>query len=335
MDDAAKKLYYSDNPMREGRRGGVARIGKAGIGKAETGAEVGGRVAAFGLYGEDAAAPGAEFLHIEDIRSRSSLYAWEIEAHTHRGLFQVVVLLDGGARVRLDDRTLELARPGAVAVPPAVVHGFQFRPGSHGYVLTVAEAVLFDGARADNRPLAEGLFLEACVVDLAPDPPLLGRVTALLEQLTAEFRWPQLGQPMMCEWLLRAVLLLLERRRAAAGGASGTERVRTELFTRFRALVEEHHAEHWPVPRYANAQGITESRLNRVCRRLADRSAFEVAQDRLLLEARRRLIYIAAPVSLIAYELGFQDPGYFNRFFKKLTGTTPAAFRRQARTAQS
>ncbi|SMH61921.1 helix-turn-helix domain-containing protein [Azospirillum agricola] len=297
-------------------------------------ADTAGRVAAFGLYGEDASAPDTEFLHIEDIHSRSSLHAWEIGAHTHRGLFQVVVLLEGGARVRLDDRTLELAPQGAVVVPPAVVHGFQFQPGSHGYVLTVAEAVLFDGARAHNRPLVEGLFLAACVVDLAADAPLLGRVAALLEQLMAEFRQPQLGQTMMCVWLSRSVLLLLERRRAAVSGATGPERVRTELFARFRTLVEEHHTEHWPVPRYAAALGITESRLNRLCRRLADRSAFEVVQDRLLLEARRRLIYIAAPVSVIAYELGFQDPGYFNRFFKKLTGTTPAAFRRQARGAE-
>lgn len=285
----------------------------------------------FALYGEEAQAADAEFVHVEDIQSRSRLYNWEIRSHAHRGLFQTVVVLEGGADVHLDDRTASVTAPCAMVIPPAVVHAFQFRPDTQGFVLTVAEAMLFDGASAHSRPLFETLFLEPCVVDLARDPASAGRIAALLDQLMAEFRWPQLGRAMMCEWLVRGVLLLLERQRAASSGGTRSERVRTELFSRFRALVEEHYAEHWPVPRYAEALGLTERRLNRLCRTLVNRSAFEVVQDRLLLEARRRLIYIAAPVSLLAYELGFQDPAYFNRFFKKLTGVTPAAFRKRER----
>jgi len=285
----------------------------------------------FALYGEEAQAADAEFVHIEDIQSRSRLYNWEIRSHAHRGLFQTVVVLEGGARVQLDDRTAEVAGPCAIVIPPAVVHAFQFLPDTQGFVLTVAEAMLFGGTSAHGRALFEALFLEPCVLDLARDPAAAARVAALLDQLMAEFRFPQLGRAMMCEWLVRGVLLLLERRRAASSGGTRSERVRTELFARFRALVEEHYAEHWPVPRYAEALGLTERRLNRLCRTLVNRSAFEVVQDRLLLEARRRLIYIAAPVSLLAYELGFQDPAYFNRFFKKLTGETPAAFRKRER----
>lgn len=284
------------------------------------------------LYGEQARATDAEFIHIEDIQSRSHLYDWGIGLHTHRGLFQLVVMQDGGARVQLDGRTIDTVAPCAVVVPPAVVHSFQFRPETQGVVLTVAEALLFDGTSPRSRPLFEALFVSPCVLDLSGDPQGVRRMAALLDHLMMEFRWPQLGRDLMCEWLVRGVLLLLERCRAAAiGPSSAPERVRTELFARFRALVEAHFTEHWLVPRYADALGITESRLNRLCRQLANRSAFEVVQDRLLLEAQRRLIYIAAPVSLIAYELGFQDPAYFNRFFKKLTGKTPAAFRRQAR----
>lgn len=290
-----------------------------------------GAVPLFALYGEEARVTDAEFIHIEDIESRSRLYDWGIGSHTHRGLFQLVAVLEGGAKVQIDDRMAEMAAPCVIVVPPAVVHSFQFQPGSQGYVLTVAEVMLFDGASAQSRPLFEALFLHPSLIDFTDDPMAIGRIAALLEQVMTEFRWPQLGRSAMCEWLVRSVLLLLERRRAAVAGANPAERVRTELFARFRALVEERFTEHWPIPRYADALGITESRLNRLCRQLLDRSAFEMVQDRLLLEAKRRLVYIAAPVAMIAYELGFQDPGYFNRFFKKLTGKTPAVFRRETR----
>jgi len=48
-----------------------------------------------------------------------------------------------------------------------------------------------------------------------------------------------------------------------------------------------------------------------------------------LLEARRRLTYVAMPVAQIAPELGFCDPAYFSRFFRRHAGVPPDRFRRQ------
>lgn len=296
---------------------------------------IGKAIPRFALYGEQEGGErdgdAAAFFHIEDIQSRSRLHAWEIRTHTHRGLFQTVFVLDGGAEVRLDDRHVTMRAPFAVTIPSATVHAFQFLPESHGFVLTVADALLVDGARPEGRSLFTGLFAEARVVALSGEEGGAERVASLLGHLMAEFRWPQLGRAVMVEGLVRGVLLLVARQHALVAHATRSERLRAELFSRFRALVEEHVGDHWPVPRYADALGLTENRLNRLCRTLAGKSAFDLVQDRLLLEARRRLIYIEAPVAVLAYELGFQDPAYFSRFFKKQTGMTPAAFRRARR----
>ena len=65
----------------------------------------------------------------------------------------------------------------------------------------------------------------------------------------------------------------------------------------------------------------------------ARRSALAFVHERVLREACRRLIYIAAPVSTLAFELGFEDPAYFCRFFKRHTGLSPREYRlRQAET---
>lgn len=283
-------------------------------------------VPSFSLYGEAGTIRDLEFVHIEAIATRSQRYQWEIKSHTHLGLFQVLVLTGGGATLAIDDATLDMQPGAAIALPAATVHAFRFKPGSQGYVLTVAERLLTGADEAQQAlfaPLRDGPQLIRF-----DDAALAGSITVLLAQLLAEFRSAALGRNQMFEWLVRSILLLLCRslsRDTLAGSARG----RAELFHRFGRLVEQHFAEHWPVSRYAAGLGMTESRLNRLCQASAGKSAFEVTQDRLLLEARRKLTYIEAPVSQLAYELGFVDPAYFCRFFKRHTGMAPSAYRRQ------
>ncbi|WP_142846232.1 helix-turn-helix domain-containing protein [Telmatospirillum sp. J64-1] len=290
------------------------------------GASIPGQVPHFALYGEPSTQDDADFFHVEDVRSRSRLYDWAINPHTHKGLFQTVLIVEGEAETRLDDQNITLGPLSLVGIPSSTVHAFRFRPETEGYVLTMAESILFRDAR--TQALFQPLFQAPQVIDLSKTPQNARRVVSTLEHIMTEFQWPMTGRSLMVEWLLQAFLLLLVRQVALQTEHSLPERLQADLFSRFKILVEAHYQHHWPVARYARELGVTESRLNRLCKALAGRSAFKVIQDRLLLEARRKLTYIAAPVSLLAYELGFEDPAYFSRFFKKHTGLTPAEYRR-------
>lgn len=296
---------------------------------------IGGEVPRYSLLGEaepapSGGAPDAEFIHVEDIPSRGALYRWRIPPHTHPGLFQLVLVTRGHARAHFDDSAAEMPPGTVIVVPPGCVHTFDFQPGTDGFVLTTTEATVSDGALDTD-------FARARVIDLRAGPGVAERVTSLLENIRAELAQPAIGpaamgRARMLEWLIRALLLLLRRECARAGAPKGAAGARMELFGRFRALVEARYREHWTIPRYAAALGASESSLNRVCREAAGRSAFDVANDRLLLEAKRRLIYVAAPVAALAYELGFQDPAYFSRWFRRHAGSPPAAYRGGSRS---
>jgi AraC-like DNA-binding protein len=56
-------------------------------------------------------------------------------------------------------------------------------------------------------------------------------------------------------------------------------------------------------------------------------------QERILLEAQRYLYHEIKNVKEIAYDLGFDDPAYFTRFFKKHTGFAPQYFKQQKNLA--
>lgn len=287
------------------------------------------KVPVFSLYGEQRAGAGPARLHIEDIQARSRRYQWEIAAHTHQGLHQCVFVLRGPAVVQLDGRAQPLAAPALVLLPPSSVHAFRFSSETHGFVLTVDATFLeSDAGDAEGGALA-ALLGAPQILPLDADPDLAGRFQGLLERLTAEFRRPDAGATPVCGWLARSVLWLvgheLLRRHQAPVGSVRQHRT----LSQFRLLIERHYMEHWPVARYARQLGLTPARLNRVVRAQGGRSAFALLQERVLLEARRRLTYVAMPVAQVARELGFRDPAYFSRFMKRHAGLAPRDFRRQ------
>ena len=92
-------------------------------------------------------------------------------------------------------------------------------------------------------------------------------------------------------------------------------------------LVEHRHLEHWPVARCAE-------RLNRLVRDSAGCCALAYVHERVLREACRRRLCIAAPLSTLAIELGFEDPFYFCRFFRRHEGLRPREYLQQQAAAQ-
>lgn len=281
----------------------------------------------FALYGE-AVAPRQELLHVEEIQSRSRLYHWEIAPHTHQGLFQVVWLLAGSAEVALDERREKVEGPAAIVVTPAVVHGFRFAPGTDGLVLTLSPRFLTDGEFQAVGEAFRELFCAPGVLRFDQGVPEAQRLDALLRQVEAEFNAPGGAQSPVPQWLARAVVWRLAQARSLQRPGVDPRAYRHQaLFTRFLLLVEQHFLEHWTVEQYASRLGMTAARLNRLTRAEAAQPALELVHERLTREACRRLAYIAAPAATLAAELGFEDPAYFSRFFKRRTGMTPQRWR--------
>jgi AraC family transcriptional activator of pobA len=283
----------------------------------------------FALYGEQQRAEGAELVHIETIQARSRQHDWHIGRHTHQGLFQVLFLMEGQVRAAVGDAVWERTGPAVVTIHPSLEHGFDFSEEAQGYVLTIDEQLVYSAGR-DRGDLFAPLFIQPLALSLEGMPGLLARVTALLESLMAEAAWPHYGHTHLLEWLACSVLALLTRAQAEQQSAHQSGRGDFELFSRFRAMVEQRYKEQWQVGQYADALHISPVRLNRLCLKVAGQTAFDIAQDRLMLEACRKLTYAPSPVASICYELGFQDPAYFSRLFKKRIGMTPREFRQQS-----
>ncbi len=284
-------------------------------------------IPSFALYGEPPV-PGQELLHIEEVQSRSRLHHWEIEPHRHQGLYQILWVHRGEARVALDEWNEFAAGPAAVVLPPGVVHGFRFAPDTDGLVLTLSPRFLVEGEFQGVGDAFRSLFGAPGVLRFEAGTPPAVRMDSLLRELAAEFAMPGNGGSPVAGWLARSVVWRLAQARAQGQllgeGRAGRHQA---LFTRFLLLVEEHFLDHWSLAQYASRLGLSTARLNRLARAESGRPALELVHERLTREACRRLIYIAAPAASLAGELGFDDPAYFSRFFKRRTGMSPHRWR--------
>jgi AraC family transcriptional activator of pobA len=287
-------------------------------------------IPSFALYGERSAPIETDPLHIETIRSRSSKYLWRIDTHRHAGLSQCLYLTEGRAAVDLDDAHSALTGPALIIIPAGTVHGFSFAADTRGYVLTLDLGRLLRLASAAHRAPINALFSAPRILNFATDAALAARSLRLFEALLEEFQQPDSLLAPVSGWLGCSLLAVLASGVSNAAPCGPLRDPDLDRLGRFRQLLEAHYVEHWPVSRYARELALSESSLNRLCRGLAGGTAFEVVQLRLALEARRRLTYVAGPVAMIAAELGFKDPAYFCRFFRKHAGVSPTAFRRRS-----
>lgn len=95
----------------------------------------------------------------------------------------------------------------------------------------------------------------------------------------------------------------------------------------FKIFIENNLTDHPTISQVAEALAVNTNGLYHIVKHYSGLSPKEFIINRLITEARRRLYYIkGSSVKDLAFELGFNDPEYFSRLFKKVTGKTITGF---------
>ncbi len=282
----------------------------------------------YGLYGENPVNSDPGFVHIEEIADRSSDLGWVIKPHRHSKLFQVLCIFDGQLQVTLNREHHQLSGNWIVSIPAGTVHGFRFQPNSQGFVLSVDDSVLAN--ESDQRQLnpATEIQLAPQLIECHPEDLHLKQFLQYIDLIRQEFVHYNADRNQALASLSKLTLLSLNRQLQHSRIHTSSADKESLLLNRFRALVENHFREHWPVALYARNLYVSTSTLGRLCHEYCGVSPKSVVQQRLLAEAKRRLIYTRQTVEEIAYTLGFKDHAYFSRFFKKMEGMTAGNYRK-------
>jgi len=99
----------------------------------------------------------------------------------------------------------------------------------------------------------------------------------------------------------------------------------------FKLLIENNYQTQKNVSAYAELLNMNPSCLNEVTKRTTGITAGELIRNRVIDETKKLLFSSGMSGKEIAFELGFDDPAYFSRFFRKYTGSTLKEFREHSR----
>lgn len=153
------------------------------------------------------------------------------------------------------------------------------------------------------------------------------KLSFILEGLEEEFQKKEVAQYDMLQAYLKQFIISSVRIQNELSPAETD--IETKLLKDFSILVEQNFKRIHSVSEYANRLALSPKSLTKNFQRVGVQSPSNFIKDRILLEAKRKLIYTDLSVKEIAYDLGFNDAAYFTRFFTKAERKSPLQFKKE------
>lgn len=250
--------------------------------------------------------------------------------HRH-DCFEILYICEGEGTHIIDFEPYPIQAPVFYFLAKDQVHFWQLTKPLKGYALLFPEE--FMSLPSNSVVRVQDLALFQQVEDspyLVLEQENLTMVNGIIEGMEQEF-----SNDADCSVsVLRAYLhiLLTKLHRLYILNSTDQYSAKTSSLVRqFRQLVAEHFIEEHAVKDYANRIGISTSHLTDTVKAVTGFAPGHLIRQKLVLEAKRLLAHSNVTVAEIGYRLNFEDSSYFGRFFKRETGMSPAAFRKQTR----
>lgn len=247
----------------------------------------------------------------------------------HRHSFYQILYIEKGSGIHIVDfHAYAIAPETAFFLMPHQVHGWQLSDDCEGYLLNFDKAFL-DTFLADQNYL-DRLFIYSGGKEnicLKAEQMKNGTITLshLMFKILESFRRGRLEDRDLLRVLLLQLLLVANEMQK---GELSIQTPVTNFIHRFEKLIQTWFLTERQPSFYADKLNVSPNYLNTICKREKGLSAGELIRERVVLEAKRRLVNSNESVSQISSYLGFPDNSYFTKFFRKVTGATPDAFRK-------
>ncbi|MGI6232358.1 MAG: AraC family transcriptional regulator [Prevotella sp.] len=252
-----------------------------------------------------------------------------MEPHRH-DFYQIIWFQRGHGTHQVDFVDYPVADNTIFFVAPGQVHAFDTNTDAKGVIIHFNASFLNDEDSPESLFLKYNVFNNLnsapyCKVTREEEERLMNIVNELNREycLTGAFAHHD-----YMAYLIRLFLIRVQR----SGECSTRVKFYVSnnanvVFVKFRQLLEQNFTKIHTVQEYASMLGVSLRSLNDYVRESSHRTPLQVINDRIALEAKRQIRHSPLSIKEIGYQLGFEDPSNFVKFFKRVTGQKPTDYR--------
>jgi AraC-like DNA-binding protein/mannose-6-phosphate isomerase-like protein (cupin superfamily) len=270
--------------------------------------------------GEPAISKTFRIRKIEDI-----LGGQDMNQHTHRHDFYFILALKKGMGNHVIDFTSFQVTDNCIFIlRPGQVHQLELRASSTGYLMELNMEFYQVQDRGTSQTLRKATTANFCKLSDGP----FDKLHALVEGIYQEYTKAESGYQEIIRAQLDIFFIQFVRNRVVPSPSkrNGTT-YEQERLEQFLDLIEGHCSSKKQVSDYTEMLNLSAYQLSAITKGMLGKTPSELIDEHIILESKRYLLGTADQVNQIAGNLGFDDPSYFIRFFKKHTGYSPEAFR--------
>ena len=272
----------------------------------------------------NAAGSGLDIVALADIQKRSNQLSHSPES-PHRLAFNIIILIDHGVGQHLIDfESASYKQNSALFLHKGQVQAFDFSDQPGGTAILYTESFL-DSLQANVRiPFQLNSNL---IKGFNPHLVLSSELKRSTDRIVAELLQENHradSDPSIIMSLFGALLMMLARERE--NPIQNLRSIEAQKYSTFLKTVEQHFSRTRDAGFYAETLNTTYKTLNLLCRKATGKTAKYHIDQRVILEAKRRLAIERHEIATLAFQLGFDEPTNFTKFFKRHTAMTPKQY---------
>jgi len=245
-----------------------------------------------------------------------------------KGLYKVLWSRDKPVKLKVDDYQLTLRKGEVIFCTPLNV--IEVPIDNMGLIAFVFNKQFFCIQTHDDQVSCNGFLFfgssQPQKIKLCEKEILQFEI--LTNSFKEDFSIKDHLQGEMLRSLLKRLLILSTRMIKKELPQPSISNAHMSIIRQYNLLVEKHFREYHHVKDYANLLYKSPKTLSNLFPKYSEKSPIMVINDRIILEARRLLLYSDKSTNEIATELGYKDSGHFSKFFKKHEGVSPSVFKK-------
>ena len=265
--------------------------------------------------------------HLEDIRViklGEKLHYDASEPHRHN-YFELFIFENGSGKHQIDFDDYPVESKTVHIVAPGKVHQMNRGPKSNGFVIH------FDTSVIQGDPKISEFLFDQMSYDNEEFSPMYRFDEETGNQMVsiAETIWKDFNSDndLKTEFVKNHLYLICIQCLRTVQESAPAKSKNQDLYQSFRRLLRNNFREIKKVKEYAAALNISEKQLNEVVNSKSGMSTSQLIYNQIIMEAKR-FLKTGISAKETAYELNFDDPGHFSKFFKNQTGVSPSQFQK-------